>query len=478
VVRNLRFLEQHRRELPIDTVQIDDGYQADIGDWLITNDKFPRGMSWLASEIKRAGYTPGLWLAPFMLSESSRSFAEHPDFIIRDESGSPALATENWQRRNFGVDGSNPDVRAWLTDLFRTICDDWGYDYVKIDFLFAAAIAGRRYDPAATRISAYRQALQAVRDGVGDHRFILGCGSLMAPSVGAFDGNRIGLDVAPFWRFLTTEERQTPKPRFRRPDDGLSAEGAIRNTLTRAWMHGRLWHNDPDCVLVRTDRTKLTLDETRTLATVIALSGGMVLSSDDLPKVPPERLDILSMLLPALPHAARPLDLMLTDMPETLEWSAPDGTLRLVGLFNFDDDAKDLTYNLPEGDWHAYEFWSGRYLGVSHASFTRSLVDAHGCNLIALRAVADRPQLVGTGAHIGCGALDVVAESWDNVAETLSITLAPVGTIERSITVATAGRTFASATATAGEVQVEQGSNWVRCRVSAREEIHVTLVFR
>jgi alpha-galactosidase len=70
VVRNLRFLEQHRRELPVQTVQIDDGYQADIGDWLTVNEKFPRGMAWLASEIKRAGYTPGLWLAPFLLAES------------------------------------------------------------------------------------------------------------------------------------------------------------------------------------------------------------------------------------------------------------------------------------------------------------------------------------------------------------------------------------------------------------------------
>ena len=109
------------------------------------------------------------------------------------------------------------------------------------------------HDPAATRIGAYRAALDAVRAGVGPDRFILGCGALMAPSVGVFDGNRIGPDVAPFWRNLTREERAAPKPRARTPDDNLSAEVAIRNTLTRSWMHGRLWANDPDCLLVRTD---------------------------------------------------------------------------------------------------------------------------------------------------------------------------------------------------------------------------------
>ena len=102
-----------------------------------------------------------------------------------------------------GLDGTHPEARAWLTELFGEICDGWGYDYVKIDFLFGAAIAGVRTIRRATRIRAYRQALEAVREGVGDHRFILGCGALMAPSVGVFDGNRIGPDVAPFWRFLT-----------------------------------------------------------------------------------------------------------------------------------------------------------------------------------------------------------------------------------------------------------------------------------
>ena len=119
VVRNLRFLERHRRELPIDTVQIDDGYQADIGDWLTVNEKFPRGMAWLASEIKSAGFTPGLWLAPFFASATSKTFAEHPDWIIRTPAGSPVVGMHNWERENYGLDGTHPGVQAWLNDLFQ-----------------------------------------------------------------------------------------------------------------------------------------------------------------------------------------------------------------------------------------------------------------------------------------------------------------------------------------------------------------------
>jgi alpha-galactosidase len=439
VIRNLRFLESHRHELPVDTVQIDDGYQADIGDWLTVNEKFPRGMKWLASEIRAAGYTPGIWLAPFLLAESSKSYAAHPDWVVRDAAGAALVAQHNWQRDCYGIDGMHPGAQAWLADLFGEIGEGWGYDYLKIDFLFAAAIAGSRSDDAP-RVRAYRQALAAVRRGAGDRRFILGCGSLMAPSVGFFDGNRIGPDVAPFWRFLTSEERATPKPRPRRPDDQLSAETAIRNTLTRSWMHNRLWASDPDCLLVRTDRTKLSLEETRTLASAIALSGGMLLASDDLDRLPPDRLDMLSMLLPPLPCAARPLDLLERDMPERFEAVVDRefDPLRLVALFNFDDEAKDLEHELPPGPWHAFDAWGERYLGVREGAVSFALVEPHGCRVVALRSAVDLPALVGTTAHIGCGGLDITYIEWSE--PRLVMKASPAGRRARRLFVATMGR--------------------------------------
>jgi alpha-galactosidase len=471
IVRNLRFIEQHRRELPIDTVQIDDGYQADIGDWLTVNEKFPRGMEWLASEIKAAGYTPGLWLAPFLLSESSATFREHPDWVIRDEAGEPALAINNWNHRNFGLDGTHPEAQAWLTDLFRNVCDGWGYDYVKIDFLYGAAVAGRRFDPAATRIRAYRAALDAVREGVGDERFILGCGSLMAPSVGYFDGNRIGPDVAPMWRFLTREERAAPRPRPRTPNDQLSAETAIRNTLTRSWMQGRLWSNDPDCLLARTDRTKLTLDETQSLATAIGLSGGMMLSSDDLGQVPPERLELISMLVPVLPRSAVPVDLMVGDMPEhyEIEFDRAFDPVRIVALFNFQDDARDLTLDVGDGEWHAFEFWEPRYRGVVRGAVMLPLVPPHACRLLALRPADGAPRLVGTNGHIGAGAIDITSQSFDAGRGVLRLGVGVAGRSRRTVFVATGGRTVRSASFAGTAVRAVAQGGAVSFELDVRE---------
>ena len=479
ILRNLGFLERHRRELPIDTVQIDDGYQADIGDWLTVNDKFPRGMDFLAREIKAAGFRPGIWLAPFLLAESSRTFAEHPDWVVRGEDGAPVLAQENWRRNNWGIDGSHPAARAWLTDLFRNVCDGWGYEYVKIDFLFGAAVAGRRLDPAATRARAYRQALAAVREGVGPERFILGCGSLMAPSVGFFDGNRIGPDVAPWWRFLTTEDRTSPASRPRSPDDNLSAETAIRNTLTRSWMHGRLWANDTDCVLVRDDRTKLTLDEVRSLAAAVGLSAGMVLASDDSEKLPPERLEILSMLLPPLPRAAVPLDLMERDMPERVELvtGSPHGPERLVALFNFGDEARDLSLELPDGEWHVFELWSERYAGRHRARISFPRVEPHACRMLALRRAGDRPCVIATTAHIGMGLIDITSEAWDAASRTLRVGIGAAGRRRRSIAIDSAGASCGSATVAGRAVPVRMHDGVVAVTVDVDQPVELAVKF-
>jgi len=42
-------------------------------------------------------------------------------------------------------------------ETVSTVVDDWGFTYLKLDFLFAAALPGERYDAEATRIEAYRR---------------------------------------------------------------------------------------------------------------------------------------------------------------------------------------------------------------------------------------------------------------------------------------------------------------------------------
>jgi alpha-galactosidase len=439
VLNNVRLLTEHRDALPVEYVQLDDGYQTGIGDWESINEKFPHGMKWLADRIHEAGFKAGIWLAPFTVSAESDLYGQHPDWVICDPQGRPVPALYNWDQDCYGLDCTNPEVEAWLERLFHTVAGEWGFDFVKVDFIYSAALKGRRYDGTATRAQAYRRGLEIIRRAVGE-RFVLGCGGLMAPSVGLVDGHRIGPDVALWWREPPGAAPPAGRqPRGRPASSFPAAENSLRNILTRSWCHRRLWLNDPDCLLardemavlalgeVRMPTTLLTLDEVRTLATAIGLSGGIVLDSDNLPAMSPERLAVVSLLLPPWGEAALPLDLFESGMPSLFQLAVerPWESWTLLGVFNWEDVACTLRAPLPPGRLHVFDLWSGQYAGVVSGEAVFPIVPAHGCKLLALRKVQERPQVVSSTFHFTQGGLEIEDARYDGGRRALMLSLRP-----------------------------------------------------
>jgi alpha-galactosidase len=165
-----------------------------------------------------------------------------------------------------------------------------------------------------------------------------------------------------------------------------SALNAIRNSITRWWMHGRLWQNDPDCLLARDSETALTPDEVRALATVIAMTGGMVLDSDDLARLTRERKDWVSMLLPPFGKAARPLDLFELDEPRVLELDV--GSHWMLAVFNWDDRASVIELPLRAEPVVVFDAWTRESLGEKRGVLELE-VSAHGCRLLAISPLHD-----------------------------------------------------------------------------------------
>ena len=117
----------------------------------------------------------------------------------------------------------------------------------------------------------------------------------------------------------------------------------VRNSLTRLSLHNKWWLNDPDCMLIR-EGTKLTQDELQGIATVVALTGGPLVVSDNLDNVSEERLRLASSLLPVTGVAGRAVDVLTSEMPEiiVLERSnAQTGqSWTILALCNWGDKAK------------------------------------------------------------------------------------------------------------------------------------------
>jgi alpha-galactosidase len=252
--------------------QIDDGYQQAVGDWLATNDRFPSGLATLARQVADAGFRPGLWTAPFIVAEQAKPAADHPDWLLRRPDGERVWAAWNahWGGNVYALDLSRPDVLRWVEELYRQLAA-LGFTYLKLDFLYAAAMQGERAAPTSGADS-LRRGLEAIRRGAGDDAFLLGCGCPLWPAIGIVDGMRIGPDVAPYWRAGEVEGLEAAA----RP----SLENARRAAVARAPFHGRLWANDPDCVMLRRRHTELTVEQSRDWARWIAASGQMLVLSD------------------------------------------------------------------------------------------------------------------------------------------------------------------------------------------------------
>jgi len=233
---------------------------------------------------------------------------------------------------------------------------------------------------------------------------------------------RIGPDTAPRWHPHYNGLR-VPGP------DGEvlpATASAIRITLERVWMSPALWINDPDCLLLRDSETHLSLDEIRALASTVGLTGGMALVSDRMAQLNQERLDMLARLLPPMRERAQPNSYFERGIPErvTARIERSWGSWLLAGIFNADGRKRLVSLKwsdlgLPNGRYHAVEFWSGRYLGQSESGVDLTL-PRHGAAALAIHRVTGEPQVIGSTFHISQGAVEFEDVRYDPLCQLLS----------------------------------------------------------
>ncbi|MEX1276900.1 MAG: glycoside hydrolase family 36 protein, partial [Bacteroidota bacterium] len=346
--------------------QIDDGWESKVGTATAgmpeyDSLKFPHGMKWLADAIRAKGVKPGLWIRPF------KGWGE--------SAGIP-----NWAR-GATLDISHPEARVWLSQLTRRLVREWGYEYLKFDFvtydLFGkwgmelAENPGRLggvADDTITNITAYRLALEAIREGAGEECFLLGCNCLLAPAFGIVDGMRIGDDVsAAHW------ERTVLM--------GAKSVAPLR------FLNGNVWWNDPDCMMAQ---EPMSLSEVRLWNTFVSFTGGLPIVSSKLFELLAERPALLVRTLPVRHHKARPLD---SDEEIPPVWSyrvRQDGReIVVVGFFNWGDSEREFVIDpaavgCPEGEVVVQEFWGKREWIVSDRML-RATVPARDCLVVTLK---------------------------------------------------------------------------------------------
>ncbi len=358
---NLDAIKNHNLDLKY--IQIDDGYQKYWGDWLDFTDKFKGGVKNVCLDIKKKGFEPAIWVAPFVAERDSRLFREHPDWFVKDDDGKPLSSGDvsfgGWRCAPWYIlDTTHKEALDYIKTVFKAMRNEWQIKYFKLDAIVWGAMPfGNRYDKNKTCVEAYKMGMNAIIEAVGEDSFILGCNSPMWPSIGLVNGMRVTNDNLRGWA------------QFKQ----LAIE-----CFNRSWQHNTLWINDPDTVLLQNQRVELvgadgtvtyiedsvTDDEFKFNSAYTMASGGMVLSGDDVSSLTSENIELLRRLLPPTQISAE-----FDDKSFTVGRAKISDEKTIIYVFNFDDKEKQIKISL-DTKMHIFDLLENESLGIYENEIT------------------------------------------------------------------------------------------------------------
>ena len=225
----------------------------------------------IRDELHAAGQLAGIYDAPFAcfypdLETEIPLMPGHrfSEIVLRDRKGRPLPRVD----RSVPYDVTHPVWQQW-TRLKAARFRDWGYDYLKIDFLSHGGIEGQHADPS---VRTGREALKVGYDLLEE------CYSEEAMGRPFF----LSLSIAPLFPFGTGNARRISCDAF-----GLSEDVEyVLNAMTYSWWTaGRLYQfNDPDHIVLQRSFCMLrdsSEGEARARFTSAAIAGSVMLLSED-----------------------------------------------------------------------------------------------------------------------------------------------------------------------------------------------------
>ena len=158
----------------------------------------------------------------------------------------------------------------------ETVINEWGFRYIKLDFLYAGMLFGDYEYPTAS-YKIYNRAVAKLTSRLtnkkGQPVAYLGCGLPFELSFKYMPLSRIGCDTYEHWnnkmaRFLNWNGRN-------------EAYLNLKDTLGHALWNNTVFANDPDVIFVRTQNCTLTEEEKILIAKTNILFGSQFMYSDD-----------------------------------------------------------------------------------------------------------------------------------------------------------------------------------------------------
>jgi hypothetical protein len=343
---NAEWLAQQLRPLGYKFLHIDEGYSYARGEYLTPDaNAFPDGLAAFEHQVLQLSLTPGLWTAPFEVSERAWVYQKHPEWLVHNANGAPIhLGKASGDKEQlYALDTTHPGAQQYLRETYQTMARAWGVRYIKLDFMDDTLVEGFHHQPDVTALEAQRIGLNIIRDAVGEAVLLDKDGGDMLNAVGLTDTGRTSQDTG--HTFSASREAAT----------GIAA---------RYYMHRNFYLADPDAFTVsrqtlpdqgwHNSNVPLTLDEAKVSIALAAISGGMFEIGDDLPTLgrDSDRValvrdgDLIEMA--ELGKASRPLDLMTyaaEDLQPSMFFLQESKRQSILTIFNWTEGPRSHQLN-------------------------------------------------------------------------------------------------------------------------------------
>lgn len=252
------FLNEIEPSIPIHTLIINRGYCVD-GDWLEPNENWQNRLDNAAREIFKEGYRAGIWIAPFLVSNKSKVFENHPDWLVKDYNNNitPEEITE--EESFFALDASHPEVLKHIAKIFRTF-KKMGFLFFETAFLdygFKDSLNVKRATKGKTSVQVFREACEIIRAEIG-------AGSLWMA------------DHTPFSPIIGFADIVRTNNRIDKELDKTKIKNIIKESWYSHYFNNIYWQNSPGEIDILNENNLFTEDEINSIALWIGILGGAV----------------------------------------------------------------------------------------------------------------------------------------------------------------------------------------------------------
>lgn len=408
ILENIKFVDDNLKRYGWTHIAIDAGWERGLADWEPNPEKFPRGLKPVVNELHNRGMKAGLWIDLFTIPIDSQLAKRHPEWLVSPDNRGKLLLGKDKKI----LDVTIPEAYNYVRDTCKKISEEWGFDgLVEADFVYHLLVGEKYQDENLTKLQVLRKGLEAIREGLGDNKFLMTTIPINVSGMYA-DGIRIGFDNKPLWSSPTIS-------------GNWGCVESLNNYARRYYLFPYLGVPDQDCVFLgHTDTNqrwkvleedKLTQSQVIAWITGTAMTGGVFKIGERFTELSPSEVNILKKVIPRTSQPARPIDLFDNSYPQV--WSLPvsgpvlDGNI--VAVFNWDKEKSSKVSVFLEqlglsGNrlYTLYDFWNETFVGVIQNAFIVDLPPS-SVSLYGIRPLEENPIFVASNHHITEGICDI-----------------------------------------------------------------------